>query len=119
MEGSFFRHAKFPDKIVSQNFHINILEMLSVILCVTPWGSFFKGNCNKIFCDNFPVCCVINSGRAHCTILQSCLRELSYLNAIYKCEVRAIHLDNRLADHLSRWHMSECHKQQFHALNRG
>ena len=41
---------------------------------------------------------------------QSCLRELAFLNAVYECEVRAVHLDtksNRLADHLSRWHMSE------------
>ena len=120
-EGSFF-HAKFPDKILSQNFHINILEMLSVILCLRLWGSCYKGKRIKIFCDNLSVCCVINSGRAKCSILQSCLRELAFLNAIYQCEVRAVHLDtesNRLADHLSRWYTHKCHEQQFYLLTRG
>ena len=84
-------------------------------------GSFFKGKRIWIFCDNFPVCCVINSGRAHYTILQSCLKELPFVNAIYECEVRAVHLEtksNRLAVHLSRWHMSECYKQQFYLLTK-
>ena len=120
-EGKFF-HAKFPKKILDKTFHINILEMMSVILCLRLWGSFYKGKRIKIYCDNLPVCCVINSGRASCPILQSCLRELAFLNAIYECEVRAVHLDtksNRLADHLSRWYMNECHEQQFYLLTRG
>ena len=47
---------------------------------------------------------MINSGKANCPILQSCLRELAFLSAIYECEVRSVYLDtesNRLADHLS------------------
>ena len=82
-----FSHAKFPEKTVDQKFNINILEMLSVILCVRLWGSFFKGKCIRIFCDNFPVCCVINSGR-----------ELAFLNTIYECEVRVVHLETNLTD---------------------
>ena len=120
-KGNFF-HSKFPNTILDQNYHINILEMMSVILCLRLWGSFYKGKRIKIFCDNLPVCYVINSGRAKCTILQSCLRELAFLTAIYECEVRAVHLDttsNRLADHLSRWYIDECHEKQFYLLTTG
>ena len=85
-------------------------------------GTLYKGKRIKIFCDNLSVYCVINSGRAKYSILQSCLRELAFLNAIYQCEVRAVHLDtesNRLADHLSRWYTNDCHEQQFYLLARG
>ena len=119
--GNFF-HAKFPDIILNQHFNINILEMMAVILCLKLWGVFYKGKRIKIFCDNLSVCYVINSGRAGCSILQSCLRELAFLTAIYECEIRAVHLDthsNRLSDHLSRWYMNDSHSHEFYLLTRG
>lgn len=36
-------HVKFPNNILSQKFHINILEMLAIIICLRLWGIFFKG----------------------------------------------------------------------------
>ena len=48
-----------------------------------------------------------------------CLRELAFIAAINQFEIRAIHLgsnENRIADHLSRWNLSECHRQQFYEL---
>lgn len=114
-QGNFF-HAKFPDKIRNKHYHINILEMLAIILCLRIWGKFFKGKRIKIFCDNSAVCSVINSGRARCEELQSCLREVAFLTAMNECEIRTVHLDshtNRLADHLSRWYTNDYHKRQF------
>ena len=39
----FFFHVQFPDKIRNGGYHINILEMLAVVLCLRLWGSSFKG----------------------------------------------------------------------------
>ena len=117
-EGHFF-HAVFPEKIKERGYHINILEMLAVILCLRLWGSNFKGKRIRIYSDNLSVVTVINTGKSRCEILQSCLRELTFLNAINECEVRVVHLDthaNRLADHLSRYDISDFHKQQFYKL---
>ena len=102
-EGHFF-HAVFPEEIKERGYHINILEMLAVILCLRLWGSNFKGKRIRIYSDNLSVVTVINTGKSRCEILQSCLRELTFLNAINECEVRVVHLNthaNRLADHLS------------------
>ena len=51
--------------------------------------------------------------------MQLCLREIWFLSAFYDFEITAVHiprLDNSLADHLSRWHLSPIHKVQFHQL---
>lgn len=119
--GNYF-HTEFPHELQIKKYHINILEMLSVIVCLRLWGSFYKGKRIRIYCDNSAVCCVINSGRAKCEELQSCLRELAYLAALNECEVRAVHLgtnENRLSDHLSRWHLNKYHMQQFFVLTAG
>lgn len=119
-EGHFF-HALFPSKIKNKGYHINILEMLAVIISLRLWGAHYKGKRIKIYSDNLSVVTVINTGRSQCEVLQSCLRELAFLNAINECEVRAVHLDtraNKLSDHLSRWYISDFHKQQFYLLTR-
>lgn len=117
-KGSYF-HAEFPSAILNKQYSINILEMLSILICIKLWRKAFKGKRIKIFCDNMSVCCVINTGKTKCEFLQNCLRELAFLTAISECEVRAVHLDsqaNRISDHLSRWSMAEFHKNQFFRL---
>ena len=119
-QGNYF-HAKFPEKISELNFSINILEMLSIIICLRLWGHYFRGKRIRIFCDNASVCSVVNSGRARCEELQSCLRELAFLCAINECEIRAVHLDsrsNRLSDLLSRWYENDSNRQQFFLLTK-
>lgn len=116
--GSYF-HAKFPHEVISKNYNINILEILSIIICVKLWGFSFKGKRIQIFCDNYAVCTVINSGKSKCEILQTCLRELAFLSAIYECQLRAVYLDtksNRIADVLSRWYNGEMYRKQFFEL---
>lgn len=96
-----------------------MLEMLSIIICLRLWGSHFHGKRIKVFCDNSAVVNVINSGRAKCELLQSCLREIAFLNAVNECEIKAVWLDtknNRLADHLSRFDLDETHRTQFFEL---
>ena len=117
-QGNFF-HAVFPKSVSDKKYNINILEILSVIICMKLWGSSFKGKRIQVYCDNSAVCSVINSGKAKCAILQDCLRELAFLSAIFECQIRTVYLNtksNRIADHLSRWHLNDSHKQHFYGL---
>ena len=120
-EGFFF-HTTFPDFISKLDLHISALELLSIIVSVKLWGRSFRGKRIVVFCDNEAVCKVVNTGSARCPFLQDCLRELCYFAARFQFEIRAHHLpssENRLADHLSRWHQSEVHRQRFYDLTNG
>ena len=47
---------------------------------------------------------------------------MAYQAAINQFEIRAVHLEsseNRFADHLSRWDLSESHRQQFFDITNG
>ena len=112
---SFF-HSQFPREILEKNLHITALEVLSILVCLRLWGKFFKGQRILVFCDNMAACQVINTGRSRCEILQAFLREICFLAAIFEFEIRAKHLEavnNRIADHLSRWHFDISHEQSF------
>ena len=64
-QGNFF-HAQFPEKNKKLNYNINILEIVSIIICLRLWSQYFKGRRIRTFCDNSCVCSVVNSGRARC-----------------------------------------------------
>ena len=40
--GKYF-HTSFPKNFLEKQFHITILEMFAVIICLKLWGSNFKG----------------------------------------------------------------------------
>ena len=80
--GCYF-HAKFPDNILNQSFHIGVLEMLAIIISLKLWGQYFRGKRIVIFCDNNSVCQVISTGKSRSEPLQDCLREICYLAAYY------------------------------------
>jgi hypothetical protein len=72
------------------------------------WSGLIKGKKVVIRCDNLAACIVINSGKSRCSFMQSCLREICYLAAVFQFQVKAVHLEgsvNRIADSLSRWHL--------------
>ena len=118
-QGSYF-HTNFPDFILERNLNINVLEMLSIIVCLKLWGKYFKSKRIQIFCDNEAVCQVISSGRAKCELLQSGLREIAYLAAILEFEIKTVHLDsktNRISDLLSRFHLDPKNESQFFSVN--
>lgn len=114
-KGAYF-HSVFPEEIMQNNWHISALEMLSIIVCLRLWGSYFKGLKIIVFCDNEAVCTVINTGKTKCEILQEFLREICFLAAVYEFELRTVHLtssENRICDHLSRWHEDVKHSLSF------
>ena len=47
--GKYF-HVSFPTKFKEKNFHITILEMFAVVICLKLWGSNFKGMKIQMFC---------------------------------------------------------------------
>ena len=51
MNESYF-HCSFPDFILSENLHINLCEMLTVVVALKAWGSNFSGKKIVINCDN-------------------------------------------------------------------
>ena len=113
--GMFF-HTPFPEHFKQSGYSINILEFYSIIICLKLWGQYFRQKRIQVFCDNLPVVMVINTGKSNCEMLQMCLREMAYEAAINQFEIRAVHLEsseNRVADQLSRWDLSESHRQQF------
>ena len=87
--GKYF-HCRFPSKIANNN--INVCEMLAIMVCLKLWGKHFAGKRIQIFCDNESVCQVVNSGRTRNDMLQSCLRELTFISAKMEFQIRAIHL---------------------------
>jgi hypothetical protein len=119
-KGNFF-HTMFPDFINHKNLHIGALEMLSLVICLKFWSTFFKHQRIVVLCDNLSVCIAVNTGKTRCPYLQKCLREICFLAAIHEFEIKAQHLsseDNRVSDHLSRWHMNPLHEKQFLILAR-
>ena len=69
---------------MNKKFNINLLEMMSIILCLKLLGKSCTGKRIQIFCDNMAVCQVINSGEAKCEILHNGLREIAFLTAFYE-----------------------------------
>ena len=70
-QGNFF-HVYFPNSVFDKRYSINILDRLSVIICMTLWSSSFHEKRIKVYCDNNAVCSVVNSGKSSCLILQEC-----------------------------------------------
>ena len=96
--------------------HITALEVLSILVCLRLWRNFFRGQWILVFCDIMAACQVINTGRSRCDILQTLLKEICFLAAIFEFEIRAKLLEainNRIADHLFRWHFYIRHEQSF------
>ena len=85
---------------------IHILEFLVLIISCKLWGSSWGRLCVTIYCDNESVVDTITYQKPKDKALQSCLRELLYLESLYSFRVRALHIsttENRVADFISRY----------------
>jgi len=118
-DGQFF-HSVFPDHVLEKfGSKIHVLEMLTIVLAARKWGPRWFGQRISLYCDNMACVYVLNSGRARDRDLLHCARELWLLAAKFEFQVKASHIQgshNRIADHLSRWHLSAYHAQQFTRL---
>jgi hypothetical protein len=113
---SHYFHRQFPEDILAAAMPIHSLEMLAILVGVRLWGAQWNGKKLVVYPDNFAVVDVINTSRTRVDFLASCLRELWFYVSSYCFELRAVHLpgvENRLADNLSRWHLSPIYASKF------
>ena len=105
--GEFFSTG-FPPEVVAKNFHINILELLTILVSLRLWSYRFSGLRIKLYCDNEVSVCVLNSGKSRDKVLLQVLREIVFICACSNIQLQAVHLpgvENRIADRLSRAHL--------------
>ena len=115
MQDSYF-HKEFPPFIQEIKLHINALELLTIVVALKLWGTKLRGKKVLILCDNMSSCRLINRGFSGDEFHQTCLREVCYTAALNEFIVRAQHIrtkENRLADILSRWHLSKSSNRLF------
>ena len=108
-------------KLLTKCIELLFLEMLAVILCLKLWGNHFRGKKIRMFCDNLPICVLINNENSSSESLQDCLREVAFLAARDEFQIRMVHLsseDSRISDHLSRWNLDTSYKDRFLELVR-
>ena len=101
---SYFSES-FPDFIKEANFHINILEMLAILVGLRIWCKSFQNFRIQLLCDNQASVTVINTGRTKDKMMLKIVRELAYISVHNNLQIRAVHLagnSNRIADLLSR-----------------
>lgn len=114
--GSEFFHKVFPEAILRGNYHINVLELLSLVAAITVWSSNLTNRKVTVWCDNLATVWVINTGKTRDKIMQALLRELCFVTSVYHCEVSARHIpgvQNRVPDLLSRWGISASARRDF------
>ena len=103
--GTQYFSCEFPEFVRVRNFHINILELLTVLVALKLWGNNLVNKRIKIFCDNESSVWIINLGKSRDPIMLAIIREISSICTGFNCQIRAVHLkgvDNRQSDLLSR-----------------
>ena len=107
-------HREFPDFILTQDQHINELELLTVVISIKLWAPKLQGLGVELLSDNATCVSVMNSQHLPNVFMLRCLRELWLLLALYniKLIVRPVRgWDNWLTDSLSRFHTGKyCHR---------
>ena len=103
--GNHYFSQRFPEFVLSQNPHINFLELLSVLVGLRLWATTFKNLRVQIYCDNQASVSIINTGRTRDPNMLRVVREIAYISVTNNFQLRAVHLSsdcNRVADILSR-----------------
>ena len=109
--GGHFRdqrfQVQFPAVILSsQQYNINVKELLAIIVALRLWGLHMQGSRILLRSDNLDTVLAINNRRSRSPMIQQCLRVIWYLCASHDIDLHAEHLPGYLnvaADLLSRW----------------
>ena len=83
---------------------IALKELLPVVIAVAIWGNIYRRRIILCHCDNAAVVSQVNWLHARDPQASHMLRCLAYLQALYDCRLRAVHVagsKNKGADHLS------------------
>ena len=120
-EGNFC-HWKYPSAVLRQNWNINQLECLMLVMACKLWAPRLRRKKLVILCDNQISVLAVNSSSSRDKVIQACLRELHSLMGIHSFELHTVFLpgvDNKISDSLSRWHKSDYFKSQFEKCTAG
>ena len=120
--GQCYWSRKFPLNLQDSNIPVHIKEFLVVIVSTKIWGEAWSGKAVHMFCDNDPVCDVIEGERPSDPKMLSLLREFKY----WVCRFRFYPImrkistgDNIIADHISRRHDDDAAQTVFAAHGLG
>ena len=118
--GNKFFHCDIP-KFVLEMDNVNIahFEMWAIIVALKLWKSEINGHRFVIGCDNQAVVAIINTGRSRDCLLQTLLRELTFVTATNQWEIVARYIstsNNLIPDLLSRWSLHVKYQHQFAQL---
>jgi hypothetical protein len=105
-----------------KEMHINILELLAVILSCSIWGSQWSGGHVLIHCDNEAVCTVVSQKKSKDEIMNHLLMVLHYMQIHYGFSITIEHIPTELnidADDLSRYKFKEFFIRNPHAEKTG
>ena len=86
------------------------------------WGRHYAGKKILIYCDNEQAVLAMNSGKTRETLVGTCVRQLWLEVSTFGFQLKAVHLpgvENRLADSLSRWHLSTYYCKLFMEATKG
>ena len=117
-----YTHWQYLQVIHTQNFNINQLECLMVVIAIAIWMQYLKRQKIAIYCDNQVTVQSINSGASRDVVIQKCLRMLHILLISAHCELKAFYLEgenNRISDALSRIYTNNKFKVIFKKLMEG
>ena len=115
-------HAVFPDTVLNRGFHINELELLTLVVAIKVWAPKLKGKRVKVWCDNITAVQALRTGKAKNCNSQALLREMAFVTVVSEMELCAMHIqgvENRLPDFLSRWHLGSQFQRQFQQMVEG
>lgn len=115
INGQYF-HVRFPDSVSARNLHINVLELLAIMVAIKLWGTNLKGHRFEMQCDSSVAVAAMNLARIKDPFSQAIMREIVFWCAIYQVEVYTHHISgykNEIADCLSRWHKGEAYERKF------
>ena len=120
--GRSYWSRKLPLSLQDSHIPVHVKEFLVVIVSTKIWGDSWSGKAVHMFCDNDPVCDVIEGERPSDPKMLSLLREFKY----WVCRFRFYPImrkistgDNIIADHISRRHDDDAAQAVFAAHGLG
>ena len=100
-----------------ENYSIVHLEMLNILVALRVWCRQWAASKILLKCDNRAVVSVLNSGKTLDLTLGAMAQNIAMILAIKDIELQVIHIlgsDNKIADLLSRWYITENPTEKLH-----
>ena len=90
-----------------QDLHINVKELMAVIVAARHWCHLWANKRVLVMSDNSTTVAGVNRGSSRSPVIMKYLRYMFWLSAVYNFRLTAMHIpgaDNVLADKISRLH---------------